>query len=86
VKVQTVVEAALGELHEVAGGDGHLVGEELDLHIAERSAEGCGRVCHGPRRLGGEGEAVKPPQCPLMTFGGVKLRVREKQEGWKLGR
>ena len=47
VKVQAVVEAALRELDEVASGDRHLVGEELDLDVAERGLEERGRVGHG---------------------------------------
>jgi hypothetical protein len=48
VEVEAVVEAALGELHEVAGRDRHLIDEELDGDGAERGLEESCRVRHGP--------------------------------------
>ena len=47
VEVEAVVEAALRELHEVARGDGHLVGEQLDLDVAKRRLEERSGVRHG---------------------------------------
>ena len=47
VEVQAIVETALGELDEVAGGDGHLVGQKLDLDVAHGGAQRRDRVGHG---------------------------------------
>ena len=47
MKVKPIVEAALGELDEVARRRRHEVGEELDFDVAEGGFEGCGRVGHG---------------------------------------
>ena len=46
VEVQAVVEPVLHELHEVAGGDRHLVLEDLSTEAAERGLEGRGRIRH----------------------------------------
>jgi hypothetical protein len=46
VEVKPIIEAALGELDEVARGLGHDVREELDFNVAERGFEACGRVGH----------------------------------------
>jgi hypothetical protein len=47
VEVQTVIEAGLGQLDEVARRERHLVGEQFDLDVTEGGGQGCSRVRHG---------------------------------------
>jgi len=47
VEVQTVIEAGLGQLDEVARRDRHLVRKQFDLQVTERSGESRSRVRHG---------------------------------------
>ena len=45
--VESVVKAAVGEVDEVGGGDGHLVQEDLALDLPHGRIEGGNRVGHG---------------------------------------
>lgn len=46
MEVEVVVEAALHEVDEVVGGDGHLLGVELDREVAHRGLD-VGVLRHG---------------------------------------
>ena len=47
MEVQAIVEARLGEVDEVGGGDGHLVEEDLTFDVAHGRGKRCNRVGHG---------------------------------------
>lgn len=47
MEVQAIVEARLGEVDEVGGGDRHLVEEDLTFDVAHGRGKRCNRVGHG---------------------------------------
>ncbi len=46
VKVEAIVKATLGELHEIACSNGHLVDEKFDFDLPKGGIEERNGVCH----------------------------------------
>ena len=68
VKVESVVEAALRKLDEVAGGDGHAVAEELDRHVAQGGLESRCRICPPWRLPQNQSHLTGNFACPKSTI------------------
>ena len=55
VEVEAVVEACVGEVDEVGGGDGHLIKVNFALDIPHSGLKGGDGIGHGCKAFGGVG-------------------------------